>query len=302
MRHVLSSKDVTWTNVQSPEPDELAEFIREVDLESSDAEYLAQNFHRPGITTRSQYVMILIQVPVFERSLRLTKGVPLFFIVRQGAIFSLHYDPIVSLDKIRHDFENSSERLEEYLSGDPMSVSLDLLGMLYDGAFTKLQRLTKHIDIAEDAVFQGNERKMVEEVSFLTRDVMDFRKVMRPQRSLFLAAPSHHLIPADVITKWGRIHGQLLKLWDVLESMFESVKELSNTNYILLQHKENELLRMLTLYSIIVIPMLILVDPLFAPRADDATLVDTAVFWGVLGVLILTLLFILMRFRGKRRI
>jgi len=149
-------------------------------------------------------------------------------------------------------------------------------------------------------VFQGNERKMVEEISLLSRDVMDFRKSIRPQRNLFLASPSHYLVASDTVTKWRRVHGQLLKMWDVLESMFESVRELSSTNFTLLQHKENELLRMLTVYSIIVIPMLVLVDPLFAPRAADAGLIDQIVFWAVLGVLVVTLLIVLYRFKGRR--
>jgi len=299
MKHTLSSKELTWINVQSPEAEELAEFIREIGMDATDAEFVAQRYHRPSVTIRESYLMLHIQVPVFDRKLRLTKGVSLFFIVKDKYVYSLHYEPIISLDKIRREFENSEDRVEEYFQGKAISLCIDLLGFLYDGAFKKLERLSKHIDIAEDAVFQGNEKKMVEEISLLTRDVMDFRKVIRPQKSLFSTVPTQEIMTDDIATKWNRVHGQLMKMWEVLESMFESVRELSNTNFTLLQHKENELLRLLTVYSIIVIPMLILTDPLFAPRSADATRVDTIVFWAVLGTLVITLISILWRFRKK---
>jgi len=302
MRHELSSTAVRWVAVQSPGTDELAAFIREAGLTSADAEFVAQATHRPAVTVRPKYLLILIQVPVFNRTLRLTSGVPIFFCVTAERVFSLHYEPIVALDKIRSELMESDERREAYLGSSPAGAALSIIGMLYESAFSKLDRLAKHIDIAEDAVFQGNERKMVEEVSLLTRDVMDFRKAIRPQKHLFLAFPNHALLPADLATDWSRLHHQLLKMWDILESMFESVRELSSSNFTLLQYKENELLKILTIYSIIAIPMLILVDPFFVPSAPDATIVDTIVYWCVVGVLVIMLLSLLIGLRRRGRL
>ena len=297
MKHTLSSKAISWVNVQSPEPEELAEFVRATEMTTTDAEFMVQKYHRPIISTGPDYLLLLIQIPVFDRKLRLTKGVSLFFLIKERELFSLHYDPIISLDKIRREFETSNERLEEYFQENTLSLCLDLITFLYDSSFKKLERLNKHIDIAEDAVFQGNEKKMVEEISLLSRDVMDFRKIIRPQKNLFELPPRHPLITGEIETKWKRVNGQIMKMWEVLESMFESVKELSNTNFTLLQHKENELLRLLTVYSIIAIPMLILVDPYFAPSEPNATISDFIAFWTVLGVLVITLGTMLIKFK-----
>lgn len=300
MKHVLTSKEMSWTNVQSPTGEELAELVRDTDLDSVDAEFITQSHNRPEVTLRQSYIIMLIHVPVFDRKLRVTRSAGLYFIIKKDKLYSLHYEPIVTLDVIRQGFETSAEKKEEYFGENALSLCLYILTLLYDGSFHKLERLGKHIDIAEDAVFQGNERKMVEEISILTRDVMDFRKIVRPQKSLFSLIPQHEFINAEVDSKWGRVHGQLLKMWDLLESMAESVRELSNTNFTLLQHKENEILRLLTIYSIVVIPMLIFVDPYFAPGAADADIKDKLAFWVVLGVLITTLVIILAKLKRKR--
>ncbi len=300
MKHTLSSAVSSWTNVQSPEPKELAEFIRDANLLTADAEFITQTNHRPSISARPDYLLLLIQVPVFDRKLRLTSGVALFLIITTNHIYSLHYQPLVLLDKIRMEFTADQTKLNEYFTNDSLGSCLDLITLLYDSAFRKLDRLAKHIEIAEDAVFQGNERKMVEEISLLGRDVMDFRKVIRPQKTLFAVAPDHKLVSSEAAIKWNRVHCQLLKMWEILESMSESVRELSHTDFVLIQHKQNELLRILTIYSIIVIPILSLVGPIFNPGSPGSDATDTIVSWIVLGLLLLILAVILLHSRRKR--
>jgi magnesium transporter len=300
MKHSLVSKDVRWVNVQSPTAEELADFVRETGVDKEDAEFIAQAHQRPEVALKPGYILLLLNVPVFERKLRVTMGSSLYFVIKERELFSLHYDPIVSIDAIRKDFEASPEKQEDYFGEDALSLCLYIINSIYNGAFRKLDRLSKHIDIAEDAVFLGNERKMVEEISILTRDVMDFRRVIRPQASLFRVRPNHNFLNTENSIRWVRIHGLLMKMWEHLESMFESVKELNNTNFTLLQHKENELLRTLTLYSILVIPMIFLVDPYFAPGAANADIWDKAVFWLVMGLLVVALIGIAFGFRKKR--
>lgn len=300
MKHEITANGLRWVNVQCPESDELAEFIRECGLRRDDAEYVAERYHRPGITVRDDYLLTMEQVPVFDRKLRLTQGVALFFVIRENTLHTLHYEPIITVDKIIQDLSESGEWQEELFREGAMSLALSIVSLLYESSFRKLERLNKHIDIAEDAVFQGNERKMMEEVSLLTRDVMDFRKVIRVQTNLFKKLPRSPLVTSAAAVQWERVSGQALRMWDVLESMFESVKELGNTNFTLLQHKENELLRLLTIYSIVVIPMLVLTDPFFDPRANDSTVVDDLAFWMILGVLIMTLLIIMVKVKRKK--
>lgn len=300
MKHEITANNLTWVNVQCPESDELAEFIREGELRRDDAEYVAERYHRPGITVRADYVLMMVQVPVFDRKLRLTQGVALFFIIRENSLHTLHYEPIITVDKIIRDLAEAGAWQEEIFDEGALSLALSLVSLLYESSFRKLERLNKHIDIAEDAVFQGNERKMMEEVSLLTRDVMDFRKVIRVQTNLFKKLPASPLVTSEAAIQWERVGGQAMKMWDVLESMFESVKELGNTNFTLLQHKENELLRLLTIYSIIVIPMLVLTDPFFDPRAGDSKIIDDIAFWIILSILVMTLLVILVKAKRKK--
>ncbi|MEX2054649.1 MAG: CorA family divalent cation transporter [Candidatus Andersenbacteria bacterium] len=300
MQSQLTSKsNVVWTNLQSPEPDELASFVRDTALEPVDAEFLVHNYHRPEITVRPQYVMILLHVPVFNRQTRVTTGAPLYIIIKENHVWTLHYEPIVVLEKCILDFQNNEERQEEYFQSGPTGLALYVLNVLLGSAFNKLDRLNKHINIAEDAIFNGHERKMVEEISILTRDVLDFRKIIRPQLQLFASPPAHALMNATFSSQWLRLHGQVNKLWEILESLFESTRELGLTNGKLLQLKESSLLQLLTYYSILSIPVFLFLNPI-NPSDPNTSLQQELIYWSVLGALVLILVTIFLRFKGKR--
>lgn len=297
MKRTLTAKEITWQVCSEPDAQELADFVRETQILPVDAEFIAQERQRPEVAERADYILILIQVPVFSKIERVTRGVNVYMVVRETAVWTLVFEPLPALESLLGELESDREQQEEYFGSSSLALTAYILRRLTAGAFTKLERLAKHIEIAEDAVFHGNERKMVEEVALLTRDVTDFRRVLRPQRKLFDAPLTHALADDNVRYQWWRLHQYLAKLWDILEGLDESVKQLGKTNYALLQHKENQLLRLLTFYSTVGIPALLLVGPLFTPSASRlAMIVFGVVFAGLIGLLGI----ILWRFRGKR--
>lgn len=297
MEETLSAKDITWAHVSEPSNEELAAVVREAQLTPADAEFIVRDHQRPEITVQPDYVVILLLVPVFDKQLRVTSGAAVYLIVTEKKLYTINYEPVVSLQKIMKDFTDHPDKQEEYFGVSALGLALHVMTQLHMSAFRKVRRLAKHIEIAEDAVFHGNERKMVEEVAILTRDVLDFRKIVRPQLNMFAEVVSEPF-PDEIKTQLHRLAGQVHQLWEILQSLHESTKELRNTNDSLLQYKENELLRMLTWYSIIAIPVWIFIGP-FDPFQREAQAYEHITFWSILGLLVLFLGWIFIH--GKRR-
>lgn len=287
MRTELSIAGITWHRLVEPTGSELAAVARDVPLEAADAALLSESLTRAALVMRPKYELLRVEVPVFDRKIRASFGVAFDCIVLPDYLITLQARPIPVLEKLVDSLEHQPEQDLGVVITSPNDLLKYLLRQIHHGTLRKLDRLYKYIDIAEDAVFQGNERKMVEEISLLMRDVSDLRKIIRPQRRLFQG------------TKWQELTQDMGKLWDGLETLQESVSQLATTNATLLQHKENELLRLLAMYSALVIPLWILITP-FVPTRPEASVLDITVYWGVLVLLGMVLTFIFARFRGKR--
>ena len=299
IRRLEAQNGTSWQDVGQPSTEDLAQLVRDTQLVITDAEFVVQKHQRPEVWTRPGYTLILMQVPVFDRQIRLTRGAPLYFIITATQLWTTHFEQIPVLEKIIDEFEQTSDKREEYFSDGALGLALYIISQMHAASFRKLERLAKHIDIAEDAVFHGNERKMVEESAILKRDVLDFRKIVRPQTHLFAGIPESLTLSPTNQVQWQRLHGQTQKLWEMLEGLYESADELSESNTGLLQHKENELLRLLTYYSTVGLPFYVLMQ-MFNPFRSDATTFDRTMFWSIFGIFVVILGFILNRFRGKR--
>lgn len=298
---VTSETGATWYDLSDPTAEELATLAREVGLSPADAEFVVQDHHRPEVAVRESYLMVLVQVPTFDKKTRVTRGVPLYLIITRDTLWTVHHEQLIVTSQLLDEFGTVPEKREEYFADGPVAVGLHIISDVLQTAQQKLDRLAKHIAIAEDAVFHGNERKMVEEISYLMRDVLDFRAIIRPHLQLFTPAPHHALLEeaAEARQQWERHGGTAAKLWEQLEGLLESVTELRDTNDSLAQHKENQLLRLLTYYSAISIPIFILINPL-NPFSGESTTFEMIIFWGMFGLFGLLLILLFWYFRRKR--
>ena len=299
VERITASNEVSWIRLNDAAPEELAALVREAKLSPGDAEFIVNNHQRPDVFVMDGYVVLLIHVPVFDRETRVTSATPLYFVVCEKTVWTVQEESIPVLGKLWQDFNENDVKRDEYFSEGAMGLALHIADTVQAGSFKKLSRLSKHIDIAEDAIFHGHERQMVEEVSLLMRDVMDFRKIIRSQVALFATLPEHKFVTDELAVEWRRLNGQMRKSWDILEGLFESTKELEKTNSRLLQHKENELLRMLTYYSIFSIPALYIFQAV-NPFASGVSSTMLILYWGLLGLLVVTLAVIFLRFKRKR--
>lgn len=299
MRISSSPKGITWIDLNEPTPAELATIIRDVKLSEPDARLCVEKNTRPGWFMNNHYVLFSLSVPIFFKKNRVTASASILFIITEEYLITIHHQPIPLLKRLAEEVPKNPDKFLPGQHNHPVDLFLKLISLLNDGTYQKIERLSKYITIVEAAVFQGNERKMVEEISFLTRDVMDLRKIFRPHRHLFNTLPSHAFFRADVYDAWLNIKHTMTDLTDALDVLYENIQQLSHTNATMLQHKENELLRIMAFYSSLAIPAWMLITA-YNPSNDPNGVVTHIIYWTVLGALIAVLLFIFFRFRGKR--
>lgn len=98
---------------------------------------------------------------------------------------------------------------------------------------------------------------MVQELSIVKRDILNFRRTLMPQRSILESIVSQPpaVVPAKIKPYFHDLVGTNIRLWNTLESAKETVASLEETNNSLLSDKINTKMRILTIFSVILIPM-----------------------------------------------
>mgnify|MGYP003421715878 FL=1 len=98
---------------------------------------------------------------------------------------------------------------------------------------------------------------MVVEISVLKRDILNFRRTLKPQRSIIesLVQKDYPYIPSSMKVYFQDLIGTNIRLWNILESQKETIEALEATNNSLLSNKLNMTMKVLTVFSAILLPV-----------------------------------------------
>jgi magnesium transporter len=125
-----------------------------------------------------------------------------------------------------------------------------------------LRKIGNKLDVLEEEIFEGRSEEIVRDISNVKQEIINFRKVIRPQRQVLRdleKVKERYLSPdMDLEIYFDDIVDAHERIWDMLENDKEVIEALEDTNESVLSHRVNDILRVLTSISVIVLPLTLL--------------------------------------------
>ena len=114
-----------------------------------------------------------------------------------------------------------------------------------------LRKMGNKLERLEEDIFEGRSEEIVRDISNVKQEIINFRKIVRPQRAALrdldrtrrYAAEGLEVYFDDIVDASERI-------WDMLENYKEVVEALESTNESVISHRVNDVLRVLTAISV----------------------------------------------------
>ena len=167
-----------------------------------------------------------------------------------------------------------------------------------------LRKIGNKLDAVEDEIFSGRSEEVVRDISNVKQEIINFRKVIRPQRTVlrdlenmkqrFLAAREGE----DLEIYFDDIVDAHERIWDMLENYKEVVEALEDTNESVISHRVNDILRILTVISVTLLPLTLLAS-IFGMNVRVPGQGSIAAFWIVVAAMIVMLGTLLALFRRR---
>ena len=122
-----------------------------------------------------------------------------------------------------------------------------------------LRKIGNKLDALEDDIFEGRAEEVVRDISNVKQEIINFRKVIRPQRPVLrdLEKVKQRYLATDLDLEiyFDDIVDAHERIWDMLENYKEVAEALEETNESVISHRLNDILRVLTSISVIVLPL-----------------------------------------------
>ena len=120
-----------------------------------------------------------------------------------------------------------------------------------------LQRIDAEINLINKEMFNRNAQKIIEKISITRKNVILLNTTFKPQLRLFHKFESGEI--KGFVGRYGRLLGNILdhyqKNWDMIEDDGELLEGLSQTFDSMQANRTNEIMKMLTFISTVVLPM-----------------------------------------------
>ena len=301
MRRIIKGPKITWVDIQDPTPD--------------DVNYLRKNFkfhplvlgelippgHRPKVEHHQNYLFMGLYYPVYNKEKRETRSRELDIIVTKDTVVTSHYRSILPLKALfdRCNLYKESRRI--YMSENSGILLFHILSGFWKNCLTKLIQVDRRLDQVEREIFRGKEKEMVSEISYVKTDIINFWRILEPQGNILesLATEGTKFFGKSLEPYFADIQGTYGQAWNSLKTYKETVLALENTNQSLLSTKTNEIIRILTVFSVIILPLTLLAS-LWGMNVIVPFMESANGFWIIMGAMVLMTAFMFAYFKKKK--
>src|SRR5665647_2569341 len=132
----------------------------------------------------STCLYLAVHIPLFNEDSRTTYPSELDIAITETALITSHDKNIQLLTDFFNELKTNTEKREELMHESPAALLRYIIEMLLESCFPKLDHISEKLDYIEKEIFDEHEKEMVLEISIAKRDILNFRRTMKPQRSV----------------------------------------------------------------------------------------------------------------------
>jgi magnesium transporter len=297
----LGEGGLTWVHLTSPTAVEAAELQSRFGWHPLDLEDVLSKRQRPKIDEYPEYLFGILHFPVYDKTVQRLNAGELDVFVGSDYLVTL---PVVELLPVTRLFQRCSDdaELRASLFGKGSGYLLyHVLDDLFDYCFPILDKIAFKLDTIEDEMFEGRSEEVVRDISNVKQEIISYRKIIKPERATLRVLERHtrRFLPEELEVYFDDIVDAAERIWDLLDNYKEVVEGLESTNESVISHRQNDILRVLTVFSVVLLP-LTLITGIFGMNVHFPGFNTSEAWWAIIGAMVVILVGLLGLFRYKR--
>ena len=302
----LSHGGLTWVHLDAPTADEAAELAERFGWHPLDLEDVLSKRQRPKLDEYPEYLFGVLHFPRYDKTIQRLNAAELDFFLGPDFLITLPNVELLPVTRLFVRCENDEELRESLFSKGSGYLLYHVLDDLFDYCFPILDKIGHKLDSIEDDMFEGRAEEVVRDISNAKQEIISFRKIIKPQRSTLrvLERRAQRFLPEELDVYYDDLVDASERIWDILDNYKEVIEALEQTNESVLSHRFNDVLRILTVFSIVFLPATLIASlwgmNVGLPGGGYPAASSHAAFWIVIGASIAVVVGMLVYFRRKR--
>ena len=250
----LTASGLTWVHVEQPSQLEASELAERFGFHELDVEDVLSKRQRPKIDEYPGYLFVVLHFPAYDKTIQRLNAAELDVFLGHDFLITLPNVELLPVSRLFNRCEDDPELADELCSKGSGYLLYHVLDDLFDYCFPILDKIAHKLDAIEDDMFEGASEEVVRDISNAKQEIISYRKIIKPERSTLRLLERHtqRFLPEELELYFDDIVDAAERIWDLLDNYKEVVEGLESTNESVISHRQNDILRLLTLISVTV--------------------------------------------------
>ena len=302
----LHGDGLTWIHLEAPTQEEVQLLAARFGWHPLDVEDVLSRRERPKVDAYTEavgggYLFAVLHFPVYDAAVGRLNAGELDVFVGPDYLVTM---PTVELRPVSRLFQrcyDNEELRHNLFSRGSGRLLYEILDDLYDYCFPILDKIAYKLESIEDDIEDRRSEEIVTDISKVKQEIISYRKIIKPQRPALRLLERHieRFLPEELELYFDDLVDASERIWDLLDNYKEIVEALESTNESVITHRQNDVLRVLTIFSVVLLP-LTLISGIFGMNVLFPGEHTRTAFWVIVGLMIATIASMVGFFKYKR--
>lgn len=290
-----------WHHIANPTDENLQNLLENFHFHPLDIEDCKQAFNqRPKVDIYDDYYFMILHFPYFDKHNKLlrTREIKIFwgedYIITIGKAHNV-------VAKMFTEGKEQETRGEAFEVGTSDALLYSILEKLMKATQQIIKKIGDDVDSINQALFDIKAEQTIERISIIRRNIILLNTMFKPQLPLFARFESGQIkgFANNMEDYWSNILDYYKQMWDMTEDYAELIEGLSHTFDSLQANRTNEIIKILTLISSVLLPLTFLAG-LYGMNVNLPFQNDPRSFWVVIIAMIVIVVTMYLLFKRKR--
>jgi magnesium transporter len=295
-----------WTFIAKPEKKEIMALGREFNFAEQDLKDCLPPCQRPKLVDHEDYVFMILQFPVYRRQSGTIEASEVDFFIGPDYLVTIFNEELFPMKEFCEKHQKNTKLQAIYQEKTPAILLYEILNHLLHACFPMLTHISQDIDAVDKNIFNFNHNRIdiIKEIMRVKRNIVNFRKAMQAHKSVIqkLISKAERMFNAKKLEiYYNNLVNHTKDIWDFLSNYKDTVDALYEAHESLVSHRLNQIIKTLTIFSVIVFPLTLLAAIFSMNTINGMPFLDHPhSFWLVVGIMFCSMLSMVAYFKSKK--
>ncbi|PIS08674.1 hypothetical protein COT75_05455 [Candidatus Beckwithbacteria bacterium CG10_big_fil_rev_8_21_14_0_10_34_10] len=290
-------KDISWYKLEKPTETQLLKLKEKFNFHPLDIEDCMEKIQRPKLDIYHDYIFMGLHLPYWSEKENRLKTTEINVFLGKTFLITVSDYKILLLDELFYKAKQDPKKRARFFGRSTSRLFHFIFNQLILNINPLMREVGKKIDTIDRKVLQGKYKDVFEKISEMRRSLIVFDTIIKPQIPIFRKLESGRAGNLDTKNAqyWGNLVDRLQFIQEQIEDYLQILEGLAITNESLLSYKTNEIIKILTIFSVILLP-LTLISGIYGMNIETLPLASSPSSFIVVSGLMLSIAVIMLLF------